>query len=75
MPRLTDSFARSAVIPPGKREAWYWDDTLSGFGHRVRAGGSRTWVARHARPGTTDRRHRLGRVDVLRAAAAHRRPS
>jgi hypothetical protein len=34
-------------LPAGKLDYVWWDDDTTGFGLRVRAGGSRTWIYRY----------------------------
>ena len=49
-----------------------WDDKVSGFGVRVRAGGKRVWLVQF-RIGTKQRRITLGSVDVLDPEEAKKR--
>jgi integrase len=51
-------------LPPGSVDQVFFDDTLPGFGLRLRAGGSRTWHLQYAIAGKT-RRMTLGSVGVL----------
>jgi integrase len=72
MKLTTQSIAKLAV-PPGKSEAIFFDDELPGFGIRVRAGGSRTWIVQY-QIGRQQRRASLGKVagfapDKARSAA------
>ena len=46
-----------------------FDDKLSGFGLRLRAGGKRTWIIQY-RVGAKQRRKTLGSADKIRAAQA-----
>lgn len=61
-------FTRPAIatlqLPPDKAEVIAFDDTLPGFGIRLRAGGKRTWIVQY-RLGARQRRLTLGRVDAL----------
>src|SRR3954454_16384826 len=50
--------------PEGKGDHVVWDDELPGFGLRLRAGGSRTWIVRY-RVGARQRVVKLGRLEVL----------
>ena len=43
--RLTRPALASLAIPPGRSELIVFDDTLPGFGVRLRAGGKRVWIA------------------------------
>jgi integrase len=66
-------FTRQAIsrltLPYGKSEAFFWDDTLPGFGIRLRSGGKRTWIAQYRSP-SGQRRQTLGRLDVVGLDAA-----
>ncbi|MDE0059253.1 MAG: Arm DNA-binding domain-containing protein, partial [Defluviicoccus sp.] len=48
------------ALPVGKREAVYWDSSLSGFGVRVYPSGSRIYLVQ-TRSGGRSRRLTLGR--------------
>lgn len=57
-------FTRAATVatlslPPGKHEAIFFDDEVPGFGVRLRAAGSRTWIVQY-RIGSKNRRITLG---------------
>jgi integrase len=60
-------------MPTGKTDVIYFDDTLSGFGFRLRAGAGgkllRSWVTQYRRAGGT-RRITLGPAGVLNAEQA-----
>ncbi|MBI1687295.1 Arm DNA-binding domain-containing protein [Methylorubrum sp. DB1722] len=62
--RLTRQSVSRLALPPGKSELLVFDEALSGFGVRIRAGGKRTWVVQY-RAGTKQRRITLGTVDTL----------
>jgi integrase len=66
-------FTRAAVqalkVPAGKAEAIFFDDEVRGFGLRVRAGGSRSWVVQY-KIGKKQRRMTLGSVALLDPAKA-----
>jgi integrase len=47
------------TLPGGKIDHVFWDDELPGFGLRLRAGGSRSWVFQY-KLGTKQRRMSLG---------------
>ena len=55
-------------IVPSERDQFIWDSEVSGFGLRVRAGGSKTFIAQYrvggGRAGTS-RRFTVGRYGVL----------
>ncbi len=69
--RLTKQSVARLTIPQGKSEALIFDDALSGFGIRLRAGGRRTWVVQY-RTGQKQRRVTLGTVEALDADAARK---
>jgi integrase len=57
----------SLALPSGKTEQFYWDETLRGFGLRLRLRGNRlhrTWVAQYRSEGRT-RRPTLGSVETV----------
>jgi integrase len=58
-------------VQAGKSERLEWDDTLPGFGVRIRAGGSHTWIVQYRIAGQT-RRGSLGDVRKLDLAAARK---
>jgi integrase len=62
--RLTASTIRSLALPPGQNDKTFWDDDVPGFGVRIRAGGSRTWVIQY-KIGGKHRRLPLGLVAAL----------
>src|SRR4051812_14666552 len=62
--RLTRQTVSRLALPPGKSETIVFDETLSGFGVRIRAGGKRTWVVQY-RAGEKQRRLTLGTVEAV----------
>src|SRR5262245_41727603 len=62
--KLTPTTIRDLVLPPGVREKTFFDDTLAGFGVRVRDGGSQRYVVQYK---VADRHRRvvLGAVSAL----------
>ena len=36
--RLTKQAIEALTLPPGKKDAFFWDDTLKGFGVKLNAG-------------------------------------
>jgi integrase len=66
---LTDRNARSEKLPDGKVDVIFFDDKLSGFGLRIRAGGKKSWVAQY-RFGTAQRRLNIGSIEEVNAAKA-----
>jgi integrase len=61
------------TLPSGKTDVIHFDETLSGFGYRLRAGSDgkvlRSWVVQYRRGGAT-RRMLLGSAEVLGAEQA-----
>jgi integrase len=51
-------------LPPGKTDLVVFDDTLAGFGLRLRAGGSRSWVFQY-QVGDRQRRMAIGKAPAL----------
>lgn len=62
--RLTRQNVSRLELPPGKAETIVFDDTLAGFGVRLRAGGKRTWIVQY-RIGAKQRRVTLGTVETV----------
>ena len=72
--KITATSVRSLALPEGLREKTYFDDDLPGFGVRVRAGGSRTYVCQY-KFGSQHRQLNLGAVgsiDIGKARATAR---
>jgi integrase len=69
--RLTRPALASLAIPPGRSELIVFDDTLPGFGVRLRAGGKRVWIAQY-RMGQKQRRVTIGSVEALDPDEARR---
>jgi len=57
--KLTVKNVRALQLPEGKSDHLVWDDDIPGFGLRLRAGGSRSWVFQYAL-GDKQRRLSLG---------------
>ena len=67
--RLTDKTVEGLALLDGKGERLVFDETLPGFGIRLRAGGKRTWIAQY-RTGSQQRRLTLGdcaKIDAVQA--------
>jgi integrase len=62
--RLTTTAIRTVSLPPGKVDHVFFDADLPGFGLRLRAGGSKTWMVQYAIAGRT-RKIILGSTAVL----------
>ena len=56
-------------LPAGSGDTVWWDDDISGFGIRVREGGSRTWIYRYRR-GSKQRSVKLGSAKSVPLAVA-----
>lgn len=70
--KLTTRTTRGLTLPPGKADVIVFDDTLSGFGYRMRIISGRlrkSWVVQYRRAGAS-RRLLLGSADVLSAEQA-----
>jgi integrase len=67
--RLTDAVIAPLTVPAGKAEIIVFDDLLSGFGIRIRRGGSRRFIYQYKLNGT-NRRITFKEVNVKRARAA-----
>lgn len=70
--KLTKQTIDELTVPPGKAERFVWDETMPGFGLRIRAGGKRTWVVQY-RLGKKQRRVILGTVERLDPDQARKR--
>ena len=58
---IDDKGVASLELPPGKRELIVFDESMPGFGVRLREGGKRTWILQY-RVGKKQRRKTLGAV-------------
>lgn len=63
--RLTKQAIETLTIPPGKKDAFFWDDTLKGFGVKLNAGGSRQFVAQYRALNGRQPRVTIGRVGII----------
>ena len=70
--KLTKATVETLKLPAGKSETIVFDETLPGFGLRIRAGGKRTWIAQY-RLGSKQRRLTLGTVETLDPDKARQR--
>src|SRR5215218_3586765 len=70
--RLSRQTISSLTLPPGKTEIIIFDESLPGFGLRLRAGGKRVWIAQY-RMGAKQRRITIGSVQALDPDEARRR--
>jgi len=62
---------RSAELPAGKSEAIFFDDDIPGFGLRLRAQGSRSFIFQY-KLGTKGRRMALGAASALTITEARK---
>jgi integrase len=67
--RLSNQSVARLELPAGKSESITFDDSLSGFGVRLRSGGRRTWIVQY-RADRQQRRMTLGKVGVVGADQA-----
>ena len=68
--KLTQATMAGIDLPLGQSERIVFDERLPGFGLRVRAGGTRTWVVQY-RVGKKQRRETIGPVELIMAARAY----
>jgi integrase len=62
--KLTIKSAAGVELPAGRKDHVWFDDDISGFGIRIREGGSRTWIYRY-RHGSKQRSITLGAVSAV----------
>jgi integrase len=67
--KLTDRTANKPELPAGKTDLIVFDEDISGFGLRIREGGSRAWIFQYSHSGRT-RRITLGPWPKISAATA-----
>jgi integrase len=65
MPRLTKRFVDSLRPDPNGKDRTYWDESLRGFGLRVRPSGAGSWVIMYRTHEGRQRKLTLGRVGAL----------
>lgn len=70
--KLTKTTIAKLTLPAGATDKIFFDDELSGFGLRVRAGGSRKFVL-HYRHGNLQRRHTIGNASAMTVEDARKR--
>jgi integrase len=70
--KLTDGAVGRLTLARGKSELLVFDESLPGFGIRLRAGGKRSWIVQY-RSGPQQRRLSLGTVETIDAADARKR--
>jgi integrase len=62
--KLTRATIDTIQLPPGRRDMIVFDDTLPGFGLRIRAGGSRKWIVQYEAHGQ-QRRVTIGSTAIF----------
>lgn len=63
---------RSVLALPVKSDAYVeWDDETKGFGVRINADGTRSYIAKY-RVGSKQKKATIGRVDIMKAEAARK---
>jgi integrase len=67
--KLTATEIKKLVLPPGVVDRVFWDDDVGGFGVRLRAGGSASYVVQYDLGGKS-RRVTLGSTTLLDVGAA-----
>jgi hypothetical protein len=72
--RLTERNTAGLKLETGKSDWIWWDDDITGFGIRVRAGGSRNWIYRY-RIGSKQRSLILGSAKSLPLSLARQNAS
>lgn len=72
MPRLTDALVRSVIIPEGRSDIKIYDDRVKGFGVRITAHGSRSFMFNYFANGR-ERRMTIGQHPAWSVAAARDR--
>ncbi|MBI1329131.1 MAG: DUF4102 domain-containing protein [Alphaproteobacteria bacterium] len=65
MPRLTKRVIDTLKPDPTTPDRTIWDDTLSGFGVRVRASGAMTWIIMYRTQDGRLRKYRIGKVGAM----------
>jgi integrase len=67
--KLTQKSVDGLELPAGKSDHIFWDDELRGFGVRMRAGGSKSFIVQYERHGAT-RRMSIGATSKLTLSQA-----
>jgi hypothetical protein len=71
--KLDSKTVAEATLPPGSADHIFWDDDVTGFGLRLRAGGSRSFVLQYRIDGRSRRASFPGSLKVADARAAARK--
>jgi integrase len=72
--KLTVKTTSELQLPPGRKDAVFWDDDIAGFGIRLREGGTRTWIYRYRR-GDRQRSLTLGSAKSVALGTARQNAS
>ena len=64
--KMTTPSVAKLELPPGRSDIIFWDDSLPGFGLRIRAGGSRTWLVQYRAGPKKIRRQKIGDANRVR---------
>lgn len=70
--RITKSTIGKLACPPGQKEAFFWDDEISGLGLRVYPSGRKVWVLQYRDAGSRTRRLPIGQATAIDPAAARK---
>jgi Arm domain-containing DNA-binding protein len=70
--KFTEDVVRAIALPPGVTDKVFFDESLPGFGLRVRASGVHSWMIQYAIDGCT-RRVVIGKASVFKLAEARAR--
>ena len=70
--RITKATIGKLVCPPGQKEAFFWDDEISGLGLRVYPSGRKVWVLQYRDAGSRTRRLPIGQSSAIDPAAARK---
>jgi Arm DNA-binding domain len=72
--KLTDKSTAGLKLSAGSTDQVWWDDAVTGFGIRIRAGGSRNWIYRY-RIGSKQRSLILGSAKSVPLSVARKNAS
>jgi integrase len=68
---LTQTVVARLQLPDGKPDAIFFDDKVPGFGLRIRAGGSKTWIYQF-KIGPVQQRMVIGKASAMKPEAARK---